>query len=71
MESRKKPYYEGKKQTGFSHPKKSAMAAPARGSTIQCITNDFKIKSKNHGIIYTYSVDFIESGKAGAGMEGT
>jgi hypothetical protein len=27
---------------------------------INLITNNFKIKSQNHGIIYTYSVDFIE-----------
>lgn len=27
---------------------------------INLITNNFKIKSQNHGIIYTYSVDFID-----------
>ncbi len=30
------------------------------------VTNNFKIKSKNHGVIYTYKVDFIE----GAGQGG-
>lgn len=31
------------------------------------ITNDFKIKSKSKGFIYTYSVDFLEAGQvAGA-----
>jgi hypothetical protein len=34
---------------------------------IQLITNNFKIKSKNHGVIYTYKVDFLEgSGPGGA-----
>jgi hypothetical protein len=27
---------------------------------INLITNNFKIRSSNHGIIYTYSVDFID-----------
>jgi len=27
---------------------------------INLITNNFKIKSQNHGIIYTYTVDFID-----------
>jgi hypothetical protein len=26
------------------------------------VTNNFKIRTKNHGIIYTYKVDFIEGG---------
>jgi hypothetical protein len=30
--------------------------------TVQLVTNNFKIKTKNHGIIYTYKVDFIEGG---------
>jgi hypothetical protein len=43
----------------FSSPKKSGVAAPLKGP-IELITNNFKIKSQNHGIIYTYKVDFIE-----------
>ncbi len=35
------------------------MAAPTKGP-IELITNNFRIKSRNHGIIYTYRVDFIE-----------
>lgn len=35
------------------------MAAPSKGP-IQLITNNFKIQSRNKGIIYTYKVDFIE-----------
>jgi hypothetical protein len=67
MEPRKKPHYErGGKQGAFSSPKKSQVAAPVKGP-IQLITNNFKIKSKNHGIIYTYKVDFIEGGPAVAG----
>jgi len=31
---------------------------------INLITNNFKIKSQNQGIIYTYSVDFIEGESA-------
>jgi hypothetical protein len=27
---------------------------------IELITNNFRIKSQNHGIIYTYRVDFID-----------
>ena len=26
------------------------------------VTNNFKIRNKNHGIIYTYKVDFLEMG---------
>ena len=60
MEQRQKPQWDqGKKQGGFSKPMKSKVAAPIKGP-IQLITNNFKIKSKNHGIIYTYRVDFIE-----------
>ena len=25
------------------------------------ITNNFKISNKNHGVIYTYKVDFLET----------
>jgi hypothetical protein len=47
------------------------MAAPNR-SQINLITNNFKIRSKNHGVIYTYKVDFIEgSGPGGASGGGT
>ena len=35
------------------------MAAPAKGPIV-LITNNFRIRSRNHGIIYTYRVDFIE-----------
>jgi hypothetical protein len=45
--------------------------APQRGShalvpkgPINLITNNFKIRSQNHGIIYTYSVDFIDGESA-------
>lgn len=31
---------------------------------INLITNNFKIRSQNHGIIYTYSVDFIDGENA-------
>ena len=41
--------------------------SPQRGShalvskaPINLITNNFKIRSSNHGIIYTYTVDFID-----------
>ena len=34
--------------------------------TLNLITNDFRIKSKNKGLIYTYSVDFIVSSGAGS-----
>ena len=36
------------------------------------ITNNFKIKSKNKGVIYTYKVDFIEKqgGEGGGGSGG-
>lgn len=47
------------------------MASPKR-SQINLITNNFKIRSKNHGVIYTYKVDFIEgSGPGGASGGGT
>jgi hypothetical protein len=35
------------------------VAAPAKGPIV-LITNNFRIRSRNHGIIYTYRVDFIE-----------
>ncbi|MFN9905085.1 MAG: hypothetical protein ACK56F_03025 [bacterium] len=41
------------------------MAASTKGP-IELITNNFRIKSQNHGIIYTYKVDFIEGRKAKA-----
>ena len=43
----------------FSSPRKSGVAAPLKGP-IELITNNFRIKSQNHGIIYTYRVDFID-----------
>lgn len=43
----------------FSSPRKSGVAAPLKGP-IELITNNFRIRSQNHGIIYTYRVDFIE-----------
>ena len=50
----------GMSQSGFGNaPAKSQNALVPRGS-INLITNNFKIKSQNHGIIYTYSVDFID-----------
>lgn len=51
----------------FSSPRKSGVAAPTRGP-IELITNNFRIKSQNHGIIYTYKVDFID-GQAAAMVE--
>lgn len=45
---------------GFgTSPAKATHAIVPRGP-INLITNNFKIKSQNHGIIYTYSVDFID-----------
>jgi len=43
------------------------VAAPLKGP-IELITNNFRIKSQNHGIIYTYRVDFID-GQAAALIE--
>jgi len=43
----------------FQSPRKSGVAAPLKGP-IELITNNFRIRSQNHGIIYTYRVDFIE-----------
>jgi hypothetical protein len=56
--------YSGDKKGGggrgmFSSPRKSGVAAPLKGP-IELITNNFRIRSQNHGIIYTYRVDFIE-----------
>ena len=51
----------------FSSPRKSGVAAPLKGP-IELITNNFRIKSQNHGIIYTYRVDFID-GQAAALIE--
>jgi hypothetical protein len=41
------------------------MAGP-QGSTLTLITNDFRIQTKNKGVIHTYSVDFIVSSGPGA-----
>lgn len=43
----------------FNSPRKSGQAAQQKGP-IELITNNFRIRSQNHGIIYTYRVDFIE-----------
>jgi hypothetical protein len=47
----------------FSSPRKSGVAAPTKGP-IELITNNFRIRSQNHGIIYTYRVDFIDGASA-------
>jgi hypothetical protein len=39
------------------------VAAPAKGPIV-LITNNFRIRSRNHGIIHTYRVDFIEGAAA-------
>ena len=45
---------------GFGNaPNKSPLALVQRGP-INLITNNFKIKSQSNGIIYTYSVEFID-----------
>jgi hypothetical protein len=36
-------------------------------TTLSLITNNFKIKSKKEGIIYTYKVDFIDAEQRGRG----
>lgn len=66
----------GRRQGGFpSGPQSKSNAmfgnSPQRGShalvpkgPINLITNNFKIRSQNHGIIYTYSVDFIDGENA-------
>ena len=53
--------YSGEKKNRpmFGSPRKSGVAAPLKGP-IELITNNFRIRSRNHGIIYTYRVDFIE-----------
>ena len=53
--------YSGEKKNRpmFGSPRKSGVAAPLKGP-IELITNNFRIKSQNHGIIYTYRVDFID-----------
>jgi hypothetical protein len=43
----------------FTSPRKSGVAAPLKGP-IELITNNFRIRSQNHGIIHTYRVDFID-----------
>jgi hypothetical protein len=50
----------------FSSPRKSGVAAPHKGP-INLITNNFRIRSQNKGIIYTYKVDFIEGSAAVSG----
>jgi hypothetical protein len=58
-----------KNRPTFASPRKSGVAAPTKGP-IELITNNFRIKSQNHGIIYTYRVDFIE-GQSAAVIEST
>jgi hypothetical protein len=50
-------------------PKKTQYGPPAK-TTLHLITNNFKIKSKNKGVIYTYKVDFIEKQGPGGGAQG-
>lgn len=47
----------------FGGPRKSGVAAPVKGPIV-LITNNFRIRSRNHGIIHTYRVDFIEGQSA-------
>lgn len=68
---RKKPFNDSPKKTHPFQPQRSGTAHQPK-SQINLITNNFKIKSKNHGVIYTYRVDFIEdrvSVKARRGRE--
>ena len=53
--------YSGEKKNRpmFTSPRKSGVAAPLKGP-IELITNNFRIRSQNHGVIYTYRVDIIE-----------
>jgi hypothetical protein len=44
------------------------VAAPTKGPIV-LITNNFRIRSRNHGIIYTYKVDFIEGHAAEKPLE--
>lgn len=70
MESRKKQAWDpNKKPQPFGGPKKAQTAKAAPKSTIHLITNNFKIKSKNHGVIYTYKVDFLEDQKGGGQLD--
>jgi len=49
----------GRGRGGFDGPRKSGVAAPVKGPIV-LVTNNFRIRSRNHGIIHTYRVDFIE-----------
>ena len=42
-------------------PARPLVKASLKGP-ITLITNNFKISNKNHGVIYTYKVDFLETG---------
>jgi len=53
----------------FGSPRKSGVAAPAKGPIV-LITNNFRIRSRNHGIIHTYRVDFIEGQAAAQDQKG-
>ena len=54
----------------FSSPRKSGVAAPHKGPIV-LITNNFRIRSQNRGIIYTYKVDFIEGHAAVSEQQNT
>lgn len=63
-QNRDRDYHGGGDKRGrggqqFGSPRKSGVAAPAKGPIV-LITNNFRIRSRNHGIIHTYRVDFIE-----------
>ncbi len=49
----------GKRRGDFGGPKRAVVQLDG---PVQLITNNFRMKQKNHGIIYTYSVDFVEVG---------
>lgn len=57
----------------FGSPRQSRVA-PANKGPIKLITNNFRIKSQNRGIIFTYRVEFIEGHAAavdnGSGQPG-
>jgi hypothetical protein len=69
MEHKKKQqnWDKSRKPQSFNYPQKSGVAAEPKTKTM-LITNNFKIRGKNSGVIYTYKVDFLEgAGSGGAG----